>query len=575
MTTRSLLAGSFLLALHPVLATPLGAQAGAFETRYILQGAVDGDELGRSVAGAGDVNGDGFPDIIVGAPAMSTGGRIRNGVVFVYSGRDGKTLGQLEGEVSGDGLGSSVAGIGDVNQDGFDDVIVGAARADIAGKSDAGSAYVFSGKDGAKLWQTDGAAGDLLGLSVAAAGDVNRDGFPDVIVGAPRADIAGNSDAGSTYVYSGRDGSTLWQFDGVGYRDLLGSSVSGAGDVNRDGYDDVILGAPGASSSGGYAHVYSGRDGKRLLQFSGPYGGFYGPHHRLGTSVAAAGDVNQDGYDDVIVGAPGTTSSSEFPPVFNPKIGSAYVYSGKDGKMIWEFRGSAFSSPFGTSGTRLGGVVAGAGDVNQDGYPDLLAGQSGSPGAVLYSGRDGTRLWEFEDRSIGSLAAAGDVNQDGFPDVIAGSAYPGSGTAFVYVYKPALLWYGTGLAGTGNVIPRIGTGGGLPKPGSSTFKIVVLEAVGGSLCAIAGSVVRAETSVFGGTIYGEFLTPNAFWILGLPTGGPAGYAGLGAATLSIEIPNDSSLVGFTTYWQAFVNDTGSPLPIGVSYTQGLAITVVR
>jgi hypothetical protein len=83
------------------------------------------------------------------------------------------------------------------------------------------------------------------------------------------------------------------------------------------------------------------------------------------------------------------------------------------------------------------------------------------------------------------------------------------------------------------------------------------------------------TSVFGGTIYGEFLTPDAFWIVGLPTGGPPGFAGRGKVTLSIPIPNDPSLVGFTTYWQAFVNDSGSPLPIGVSYTGGMAITVVQ
>jgi hypothetical protein len=411
MTARSLLASSFLLALHPLLAAPLGAQGGVFETRYTFQGALEGDRFAQSVAGAGDVNGDGFADVIVGAPGMSTGGRIENGVAFVYSGRDGTILGHLEGEVSGDDLGSAVAGIGDVNKDGFDDVMVGAGAADVAGKSDAGSVFVISGKDGAKLWQIHGAAGDLLGSYVAAAGDVNRDGYPDLIVAAPGA--------GATYVYSGKDGSTLWRFNGVS------RSVAGAGDVNRDGYADVIVGAPGVTPSGN-------------------------------------------------------------PPQAFPKIGAAYVYSGRDGTTILEFRGSAAAF-----GSWLGASVAGAGDVNRDGSPDLLVGQFVSPGAILYSGRDGTRLWEFEDASIG-FATAGDVNQDGYPDVI-GRSNSGHGTAFVYVYRPPISRYGTGLAGTGNFIPRIWTGGGLPKIGNSRFEILVFEAVGGSLCAIAGSVVRAET----------------------------------------------------------------------------------
>ncbi|MBD3297258.1 MAG: hypothetical protein GF341_01270 [candidate division Zixibacteria bacterium] len=168
---------------------------------------------------------------------------------------------QFDGAAAGDRLGYSVSGAGDVDNDGFDDVIVGAHSADPGGLISAGSAYVYSGQTGALLWQFDGAAAnDELGRSVSGAGDVDNDGFDDLIVGAYAADPGGLTNAGSAYVYSGQTGALLWQFDGAAAYDYLGVSVSGAGDVDNDGFDDVIVGAslanPGGNSQAGSAYVY-------------------------------------------------------------------------------------------------------------------------------------------------------------------------------------------------------------------------------------------------------------------------------------------------------------------------------
>ncbi|MFQ5694327.1 MAG: integrin alpha, partial [Nitrospinota bacterium] len=136
---------------------------------------------------------------------------------------------QFNGQEAIDELGSSVAAAGDVDGDGFADVIVGAPLANPGLHADAGSAFVFSGASGKRLLRLDGLlSGDALGSSVAGAGDVDGDGFADLIVGAPLADPNGNADSGSAFVFSGATGSLIWRFDGQGFHDELGFSVGGA-----------------------------------------------------------------------------------------------------------------------------------------------------------------------------------------------------------------------------------------------------------------------------------------------------------------------------------------------------------
>ena len=297
----------------------------------------------KPVVVAGDVNGDGKTDFIVGASGADPGGRSAAGSAYVYSGADGSLLYQRDGGAAGDNFGYSVSTAGDVNGDGKADFIVGAHSADPGGRGSAGSAYVYSGADGSLLYQRDGgSAGDEFGYSVSTAGDVNGDGKADFIVGGLYADPSGRADAGSAYVYSGADGSLLYQKDGGAASDRLGVSVSTAGDVNGDGKTDFIVGAhaadPGGRSAAGSAYVYSGAGGVLFYQRDGGAAG-----DQFGYSVSAAGDVNGDGKADFIVGA------TRADPGDRADAGSAYVYSGAEGSILHQRDGETAGDQFGTS----------------------------------------------------------------------------------------------------------------------------------------------------------------------------------------------------------------------------------
>ena len=267
------------------------------------------DKLGCSVAGAGDLDGDGYADLIVGATGVAD-----EGAAYAYYGSASGVDGSREDKLEVDGLdsstsfGNSVAGAGDTDGDGLSDVVVGAMNS-------YGSAFVYSGTGRgiewtpqAELEASDGFAGDAFADSVDGAGDVDGDGYDDVVVGAPGKDLVGDR-SGAAYVYRGSsdgiDPDTevqLVQADAAD-QDWLGRNVAGAGDVDGDGYDDLIIGAHGANEQKGAAYLFvGGPDGPttdsqlRLVPAHG-VGGFYG------SGVAGAGDVDGDGYDDVLVGA--------------------------------------------------------------------------------------------------------------------------------------------------------------------------------------------------------------------------------------------------------------------------------
>lgn len=263
---------------------------------YTFFGAnVSGEEFGRSVAGAGDVNNDGTPDVIVGSYGSVNG--FGSGSAFVYSGLDGSLIHVVHGVTAGDSFGNSVAGGDDYNDDGHDDFVVGAFDVKNSSGDYVGSFSVFSGLDGTVLFTATGTIADqFLGESLSQAGDVNGDGVMDVIVGAT------SCVPGKAFVYSGIDWTILHTFTGLGLEDAFGHSVAGAGDIDGDGYDDLLVGAP-SSGPVSYVQVYSGADGSIIeTLFGAPQGPFNSAGH-FGRSVSGIGDVSGDGFPDFIVGA--------------------------------------------------------------------------------------------------------------------------------------------------------------------------------------------------------------------------------------------------------------------------------
>ena len=377
---------------------------------YLFEGDSAGDLLGFSVSGAGDVNSDGFDDLIVGAPGDDNNGA-DSGSVQVLSGADGTVLYNFDGDSAGDELGASVSGGGDVNGDGVADLIVG-IRGDDNNGSNSGSVRVFSGADGSVLYNFDGdSAGDEFGFSVSDADDVNGDGFADLIVGASGDDNNGEENSGSARVFSGSDGSILYTFNGDDMGDFMGRAIGRAGDVNGDGFADLIMGIPQDDNNGegsGSARVFSGVDGSLLYNFDGDT-----PGGIFGRTVSVAGDLNGDGFADLIVGAP------------NDGSGIARVFSGVDGSVLFDFAGDS-------AGDGFGRPVNGAGDVDGDGVIDLIVGApsddnngNGSGSARVFSGSDGSVLYAFDGDSAGdilgrSVSDAGDVNGDGTDDLIEG-----------------------------------------------------------------------------------------------------------------------------------------------------------
>ncbi|MBI5852505.1 MAG: FG-GAP repeat protein [Planctomycetes bacterium] len=267
---------------------------------YTVAGANDYDFFGISVAGIGDANGDGYDDFTVSAPGKDDNGSA-SGEILAYSGKTGAVLWSADGDAPVEQLGWWVSGAGDVDGDGFTDVVAGAPFADAPGKLECGKVRIFSGRTGATIRTHIGdASGDRLGWSVSRAGDVNHDGYADVICGAHLND-GGGLDAGLAHVYSGADGSVLYTWSGDLPGDQFGWSVRNAGDVDADGWEDLLVGGRLADTNGvdaGVAKLFSGRTGNVLHTWAGHDAG-----DQMGFSVGSAGDVDSDGYADVILGA--------------------------------------------------------------------------------------------------------------------------------------------------------------------------------------------------------------------------------------------------------------------------------
>jgi hypothetical protein len=424
--------------------------------------------VGWSVSAAGDVNGDGYDDVIVGVPRYGDG-QPEEGVVFLYAGGpDGPATSPAWTANGGQAyawFGIAVATAGDVNGDGYDDVIVGAPRYD-GEQRDEGAAFVYYGGPTGILTTTawlahpTDQADARFGTAVATAGDVDGDGYADVVVTANGYDAEGTNE-GTAYLYhGGPDGLAVdpaWMVHPTdqAYANF-GRSASTAGDVNGDGYDDVIVGAPWYDTDQseenwdkGAAFVYHGSalglspDPDWTMTGEGQEKG------KFGIAVSTAGDVNGDGYSDVIVGAYQHREALYITPY---REGVVFVYHGgpaglTTGAADWMAAGGQEESKFGLA-------VSTAGDVNSDGYADVAIGapnyEDGQPqeGAafVYHGGSEGlgaSPAWSVQGDQEGAgygfaVATAGDVNGDGISDLIVGaptynSSEIDAGGVFVYL----------------------------------------------------------------------------------------------------------------------------------------------
>jgi len=437
----------------------------------------------NSVAIAGDVNGDGIDDVIIGAPSNRSD---RAGAADVLFGSsegfpanlslatlDGSNGFRLTGVDPLDEIGLSVAGAGDINGDGIDDMILGAPSADPNGVEDAGVSYVVFGSSSGfpanlSLASLDGSNGFRLeginvrndaGRAVAGAGDVNGDGIDDIILGAPGASPNGISSAGVSYVVFGSsagfpsslslaslDGSNGFRVEGRSLYDLIGRAVAGAGDVNADGIKDLIVGSSARFAGESYVIFGSSTpfpasistadlDGANGFRLDGE------SRDDAGYSVAGGGDINGDGVADLIVGAPGDDGDGD------PLAGRTYVVFGSSAGFPATV---VLSDLDGTDGFRITGInkydgigisVAVAGDVNGDGIDDVVGGTTdvsdigagyvvfgtdrGLPASLSIAELDGINGFRIDGtNSATTVAGNGDINGDGIDDFIMSIPFP-------------------------------------------------------------------------------------------------------------------------------------------------------
>jgi hypothetical protein len=408
------------------------------------------DQAGNAVSGAGDVNADGYDDILVGAQTEDSNGSSSGAAYLILGPIIGEydlanSDGKFMGEADGDGAGWSVSSAGDTNADGYDDILI-SANAEDEGGSSAGATYLILGPTSGEFVLTDANAklvgessGDSSGWSVSSAGDTNADGYDDILIGAYwESEVTPGE--GAAYLLNGPISGDLSlvsanaRLRGEVSEDCAGLSVSGAGDTNADGYDDILVGA-GYEDSGGTnaGAVYlilgpqtgdsdlSSADSKLVGEATGDFA----------YVVSDAGDMDNDGYGDILIGAQGEETGGT-------DAGATYLVRGPvtpdrtlsavDAKLVGE-----------NADDSVGNSVSGIGDINNDGYDDIIVGAenestNGSNAGAAYvvlgpiSGSVG--LADADQKLLGedgvdhagnSVAGAGDTNADGYNDILIGA----------------------------------------------------------------------------------------------------------------------------------------------------------
>ncbi|HRN67634.1 MAG TPA: Ig-like domain-containing protein [Promineifilum sp.] len=522
---------------------------------FRIDGHNDGDQAGRSLGFAGDVNGDGLNDLIIGAPSANPENTQNAGEAYVIFGRTTNPASLPLGDLNGtngfrivgvtfnDEAGSAVSGGGDVNNDGYDDLIIGAPGADLDELTpEAGAVFVVFGQASfpakVDLNSLNGASGfrmngivmdDRAGAGVNLAKDVNGDGFDDILIGAPDASPGGKQGAGQIYVVWGKqsfppvfnlstlNGTNGFIVDGVASETSAGKILRMAGDLNKDGYGDFLLSAgshlSGRSLDTGTVFVVFGQQtfpAKFNLAGINGTNGFriegIADGDNAGRAVAAAGDVNGDGRDDLVIGAPYASDNK----------GEAYIVFGRTTYSaainLKDLNGLNGVRLIGDQANGEAGTAVSAADINGDGLQDVVIGASaagsgssrlagmtyvvfgranfGAPSLSLGAlGAGGLRFdgAASSDQSGQTLGHAGDFDGDGYDEILIGAPNAGPGVkskaGFIYLVQ------GGPTLGVSMPATHSGTPGNNNLSGTSGNDVMLAHRGDDQINAVAGNDV--------------------------------------------------------------------------------------
>ena len=517
-----------------------------------------------TIATLGDLDGDGVPEFVVGETGDFLNDSPEPGHAYVYSGRDRTLLYDFVGDNPGDCFGIATGNAGDVDGDGLTDIIVGAMQWIAWQSTGPGYVRLFSGADGSVIRTIDGTQTNAaFGVAVNSSGDVDADGFDDVMVSAQWETVNGVAYAGAMHLYSGQTGAELFTAGGTFFFNYAGTALAPLGDIDHDGHDDFIVGSFG-EGSGGVARVYSGKDFSVLYTKSGTvqYGDF-------GWAVAGGGDLDGDGTGDFVVGAPASDSGFD--------LGRVYVYSGADGSLLRLHGGL-------TAGDIFGSAVSCNSDLDGDGTCDVAVGapwvaqNNQVVGAIyVFSGKSGALLMDEYGKNSGSDPLYGssfggtvdglrDANGDGLDELLVCAAVdqdvPGGYLGAVYMTTLADLrasWknYGAGWPGT------------FCDP---TLVSDLPPVLGSDITLTLGNSLQADTValLFGGFAKASIPTSAGGKLLVVPPWIsivlPLPAAGM---DLDVAISADVALAGLEFDLQAIELDPGASK--GLSFTPGLEL----
>ncbi len=411
------------------LLIPLVLQLGGGITPLAsLEGDANQNEFGTSFITISDFDWDGIPDLLIGAPGKSTLGLTGAGEATIWSTGTQRVLLRIPGQFLGCGLGTRLAVVGDINGDGVPDFGIHAKDSSAGGLGATGWLRIYSGANATPMGTFVGGFGDQLGRGLGRIGDVNGDGFDDLLYGSPGKTFSPTR-KGEVRILSGANGAVLLAIKAPTGVLSFGHSVAGVGDLNGDGIPDFAVGAPESN----LAVVLSGLDGSPIGNLPPTKSR---PSVNYGWEIASVGDFDQDGARDIAVSSPWGNPGT--------RLGEVRLFSGANFSLLGKINGSRKGEGFGFS-------IADGGDVDGDGEPDLLVGAPGQPGLSAgtvhafsgISGREFLHLQGNPGSNLGfSVARIPDMNKDSRPEVGAGAprentgGLTANGTSGIWSFNP-------------------------------------------------------------------------------------------------------------------------------------------